>query len=358
MVCLLWAPWCCSSLPLLLCVSPVHSWVCDSGLGAVWGFRQAAKMCFLEKGHKAEGFFLEKEKKSKLALPTYGSNAMRAPWWNAAGTEGSLGMSIRVGCEPSALPLTGKHFPLASPHGCLRVWLSPSLTALLKGLNPRLAGRGQELAAAGGLQMCVGAAPLGSTAGSSLHRLLEGTAQVWLPAGTGMAGMSFGTVFKAWAFWMQNLSPRASVLLQFFFNSVHLLLMAFSGCCRLPKRTKREKVVFCTCPGWLVTSHLAVLIQSKISAKFPSEKCFRESALWLGNTSLLPLLVCWVVRNMVEKPQGKDELNLRCCFFLNYKHCKIKMNTKSVTDFQNCAAKILISFLKRLKAFRVQNIFF
>lgn len=83
-------------------------------------------------------------------------------------------MSIfMVGCEPSALPLTGKHFLLASPDGCLHVWLTPSLTALLKGLT----GRGQELAAAGGLQMCVGAAPSGSPAGS-LRRLLEGTAQV------------------------------------------------------------------------------------------------------------------------------------------------------------------------------------
>lgn len=26
-------------------------------------------------------------------------------------------MSFMAGCEPSALPLTGKHFPLASPHG-------------------------------------------------------------------------------------------------------------------------------------------------------------------------------------------------------------------------------------------------
>lgn len=83
-------------------------------------------------------------------------------------------MSIIVGCEPSALPLTGKHFPLASPDGCLRVWLTSSLTALLKGLT----GRGQELAAAGGLQMCVGAAPSGSPAGS-LRRPLEGTAQAY-----------------------------------------------------------------------------------------------------------------------------------------------------------------------------------
>lgn len=44
-------------------------------------------------------------------------------------------------------------------------------------------------------------------------------------------------------------------------------------------------------------------------------------------------------------------------FFLNYKHlCKIKMNTKNVTDFQNCAAKVLITFLKSWKAFCIQNI--
>lgn len=64
-----------------------------------------------------------------------------------------------------------------------------------------------------------------------------------------------------------------------------------------------------------MTFHLVVLIQSKISAKFPSEECFRESALWLGNASLLPFFVCWVTRNMLEKPQGKDELNLCWCFF-------------------------------------------
>lgn len=110
-----------------------------------------------------------------------------------------------------------------------------------------------------------------------------------------------------------------------------------------------------------MTSHLAVLIQSKISAKFPSEKCFGEAVLWLRNASLLPLLVCWVVRNVLEKPQGNGELNIYCCFLLNYKHCeicKIKMNTKSVTDFQNWAVKNLIAFLKSLKAFHVQNIFF
>lgn len=46
--------------PPPLCL-PLHSWVCDSGLGAVWGFRQAGKRyCFLEKGHKAEEFLLEK----------------------------------------------------------------------------------------------------------------------------------------------------------------------------------------------------------------------------------------------------------------------------------------------------------
>lgn len=46
-------------------------------------------------------------------------------------------------------------------------------------------------------------------------------------------------------------------------------------------------------------------------------------------------------------------------FFLNYKHlCKIKVNTKSVTDFQNCAVKVLITFLKSWKAFRLQNICF
>lgn len=90
----------------------------------------------------------------------------------------------------------------------------------------------------------------------------------------------------------------------------------------LAKRTKREKVAFCTCPGWLVTSHLAVLIQSKISVKFPSEKCFGKTALWHGNASLLLLLVCRVVRNVLEKPQGKDELNWCCCSFLNYKQCK------------------------------------
>lgn len=50
--------------------------------------------------------------------------------------------------------------------------------------------------AAGRLQMCVGAAPWGSAAGS-LRRPLEGTAQASLPAGTGMAGMSLGTIFKA-----------------------------------------------------------------------------------------------------------------------------------------------------------------
>lgn len=38
--------------------------------------------------------------------------------------------------------------------------------------------------------------------------------------------------------------------------------------------------------------------------------------------------------------------------------CKFKMNTKSATDFQNWAVKILIAFLKSLKAFHVQNIFF
>lgn len=50
--------------------------------------------------------------------------------------------------------------------------------------------------AAGGLQMFVGAAPSGSAA-ASLCRPLEGTAQASLPAGTGMAGMSLGTIFKA-----------------------------------------------------------------------------------------------------------------------------------------------------------------
>lgn len=44
--------------------------------------------------------------------------------------------------------------------------------------------------------MCVGAAPLGSAAGS-LCWLLEGTTQAGLPEGTGTTGMSFGTVFKA-----------------------------------------------------------------------------------------------------------------------------------------------------------------
>lgn len=62
---------------LLVCASPLHCWLCDSGLAVVWAFRQ---MYFLEKGHKAEGLFLEKEKQSKLALPTYGSNALCAPW--------------------------------------------------------------------------------------------------------------------------------------------------------------------------------------------------------------------------------------------------------------------------------------
>lgn len=68
------------------------------------------------------------------------------------------------------------------------------------------------------------------------------TAQVVLSAGTGTAGMSFGTVFKAWAFWIQNLSPpQALVLSQFFFNSPRLFLMAFSGCCHLPEGLKEKK---------------------------------------------------------------------------------------------------------------------
>lgn len=39
-------------------------------------------------------------------------------------------------------------------------------------------------------------------------------------------------------------------------------------------------------------------------------------------------------------------------FFLYYKHCqicKIKMNTKSVTDFQKCAVKNLDYFSKKFK---------
>lgn len=138
----------------------------------------------------------------------------------------------------------------------------------------------------------------GSTRGSlgegESWRLQEGSRCAWvlLPAGAAMTGITFGTSFKAWAFWMQNLSPpRAFVLLQFFqfsWFAPHGFLWMLS----LAKRTKREKEVFCTCLGWLVTSHLAVVIENKISAKFPSEKCFRESALWLGNASLLPLLVC------------------------------------------------------------------
>lgn len=114
----------------------------------------------------------------------------------------------------------------------------------------------------------------------------------------------------------------------------------------LVRRTKREKVVLCTCPGWLVTSHLPVLIQSKISAKFPSEKCFVESALWLGNISLLQLLVCWVVRNMLEKPQGKDELNLCCFFLLNYEHCKIKVTQKASLTFKIVQLKSWLLFQK------------
>lgn len=354
MVCLVGAPWCCSSIPLLLCASPLRSWVCDSGLEVVWGFRQSGKMYFLAKGLKAEGFFSEKEKQSKLALPPYGSSALHAPWWNAAGDLCGYPLWLAVSCVPF-LSLGGiSPLPLQMD-ACVSGWPFPSWHSWRDWTR----GRGQELAAAGGFQMCVGAAPLGSTAGS-LCWLLEGTTQAGLPAGTGTAGMSFDTVFKAL---MSFLDAKfvSSLSLSAFTGLFHFSSFAPRGLqwmLLLVRRTKREKVVLCTCPGWLVTSHLPVLIQSKISAKFPSAKCFAESALWLGNISLLQLLVCWNVRNMLEKPQGKDELNLCCCFFLNYEHCKIKMNTKSVTNFQNCAVKIFITFLKSLKAFPVQNIFF
>lgn len=52
---------------LLLCASPLHCWVCDSGLGVLWAFRQAGKMYILKKGHKAEGFSLEKEEQTGTA---------------------------------------------------------------------------------------------------------------------------------------------------------------------------------------------------------------------------------------------------------------------------------------------------
>lgn len=43
--------------PPPLCL-PLHSWLCDSGLGALWAFRQAGKMYFLEKkGKKQKGSF-------------------------------------------------------------------------------------------------------------------------------------------------------------------------------------------------------------------------------------------------------------------------------------------------------------
>lgn len=120
---------------------------------------------------------------------------------------------------------------------------------------------GWELTAAGGLQMC-----------GVLCWQLEGAAQTWLPKVTGLAETSFIAIFKEWAFWMQNLPPAcASMLLQFYFYLAGLLLVAFSGCCRLQGGLKKNKSLnFCTCPGWLVASCLAVLIQSRISAEFLS----------------------------------------------------------------------------------------
>lgn len=52
---------------------------------------------------------------------------------------------------------------------------------------------------------------------------------------------------------------------------------------------------------------------------------------------------------MLEKTQGKDELNLCCQIFLSYKHYKIKVNTKSVTDFEKCAVKNIYYFSKKFK---------
>lgn len=79
-----------------------------------------------------------------------------------------------------------------------------------------------------------------------------------------------GIIFEVWAFWMQNLFPSCALaLLRFCFYLPGLLLVAFSECCRLQQgRKEREKSYFCTGPGWLVASHLAVLTQSKISSEF------------------------------------------------------------------------------------------
>lgn len=54
------------------CVTQAWKWCGVSG--------SLVRCIFLAKGYKAEGFFSEKEKQSKLVLPTYGSSALPAPW--------------------------------------------------------------------------------------------------------------------------------------------------------------------------------------------------------------------------------------------------------------------------------------
>lgn len=136
----------------------------------VWG--RLVSCIFQRRGIKHRAFFTEKKKKKRkqnqLTLTTYGSDASYASWGDAVGTEGSLVMSVLAGCGPSALPFNRKQFPPclsrlmpapfppSTPEGAKAKapWQAPAHRYQIGDKSSPVSREGQELAAAGGIQMC------------------------------------------------------------------------------------------------------------------------------------------------------------------------------------------------------------
>lgn len=222
----------------------------------VWCLGRAGKLYF--SGIKHEVFFKKRRKPNWPCLRTALSDASCTPWWRAVGPEGSA-RDVHFGwlyaiCPSSCL----KAFPSSplQPDACMSAcplpsqhpWRSWSRDSL-GGSCPRSSNQWQRLSSeperAPDVRGCCAAAlPSGCSAGSPRGQL-EGAAQAWLPQVTGLAELSFGTIFKARAFWMQNLSPPcASVLLhRVLFLFGWFAPRGFQWMLSLTRRAKRERKV-------------------------------------------------------------------------------------------------------------------
>lgn len=168
-------------------------------------------------------------------------------------------MSILAGSGLSALPFNRKHFPPclsrlmpapfppSTPEGAKAKtpWQASAHRYQIGDKSSLVSREGQELAAAGGIQMCED---------PGLQPCPWG-AQPAHPASSWKAPLNHDSMKKqAWQKWALALFLRRElsecetglllVLWHFCFCSAGLLLMAFSGCCRLREGLKKKSLTF------------------------------------------------------------------------------------------------------------------